>query len=118
MAAGLVALVGAVGSDASVSVRCPRGALPLGPNAIAPATASALAATAKRDDPQVVGARVATRDGERGGIARTWCGKRAQARTVVVYIDLRSFHPSQSLSQRVVFVSRFATGYRVWAVVH
>lgn len=116
--AALVALVAAMGSDASSSVRCLRAALPLGRNAIAPATEAALKATSKRGDPQVVGARLAGRDSERGPIARTWCGKRAQDRTVVVYIDLRAYHPSASLSQRVLFVSRFANGYRVWAVPH
>lgn len=40
--AALIALVAAVGSDASTSVTCPRGALPLGRNAIAPATQAAL----------------------------------------------------------------------------
>jgi hypothetical protein len=36
----------------------------------------------------------------------------------VVYIDLRAYHPSASLSQRVSFVSRFGGGYRVWEIVH
>lgn len=122
--AALIALVAAaafveqgVTKSEAPSVRCPRAALSLGRNAIAPATEAALKAT-KRGDPQVVGARLAGRDGERGPIARTWCGKRIQARTVVVYIDLRAYRASASLSQRVAFVSRFASGYRVWAVPH
>jgi hypothetical protein len=37
---------------------------------------------------------------------------------VVVYITLRAFFPSASLSERVSFVSRFRTGYRVWEIAH
>jgi hypothetical protein len=39
-------------------------------------------------------------------------------RTVVVYLTLRAFEPSASLSQKVYFVGRFRAGYRVWEVVH
>ena len=39
-------------------------------------------------------------------------------RTVVVYVTLRRFEPSGSLSENVFFVGRFRTGYRVWQVVH
>ncbi len=39
-------------------------------------------------------------------------------RTVVVYITLRAMLPSASLSQRVSFVSRFRTGWRVWEIAH
>jgi hypothetical protein len=46
------------------------------------------------------------------------CGRVAFARTVVVYITLRKFLPSASLSQRVSFVSRFSTGWRVWYIAH
>jgi len=46
------------------------------------------------------------------------CGARVWRRTVVVYITLRGFLPSASLSERVSFVSRFRTGYRVWEIAH
>lgn len=39
-------------------------------------------------------------------------------RTVVVYITLRAFLPSASLSERIDSVGRFRGRYRVWQVVH
>jgi hypothetical protein len=51
-------------------------------------------------------------------MAKRECGVRVWRRTIVVYIDLRAFHPSASLSERVSYVSRFRTGYRVWEIVH
>jgi hypothetical protein len=41
----------------------------------------------------------------------------AQRRTVVVHLLYPKLLPSQSLSQGVVYVSRFKSGYRVWEVV-
>ncbi len=43
---------------------------------------------------------------------------RVWQRTVVVYVTARAMLPSQSLSQGVYFVGRFANGYPVWQVVH
>jgi hypothetical protein len=39
-------------------------------------------------------------------------------RTVVVYITLRAFKNSPSLSEKVFFVRRFRNGYPVWQVIH
>jgi hypothetical protein len=46
------------------------------------------------------------------------CGARVWRRTIIVYITLRAFLPSTSLSERISFVSRFRTGYRVWQIAH
>jgi RNase P/RNase MRP subunit p30 len=54
----------------------------------------------------------------RGGIAQHECGRKAVSRTVVVYITLRGFLPSASLSERVSFVSHFRSGWRVWEIAH
>jgi hypothetical protein len=54
----------------------------------------------------------------RGGYARLKCGRRAQARTVVVYLSFPAMRPSASLSQGVVLASKFAGQYRVWAQLH
>jgi hypothetical protein len=98
--------------------RDPRGLLPLTANPIGPATTAALRSTKPAAKPQVTVADLATADHERGGEARFDCGARVWRRTVVVYITLRAFLPSASLSQNVFFVGRFRTGYRVWQVVH
>lgn len=97
----------------------PRGLLPLtGTNPIGPATAAALRYSKATSKPQVVSAALATMDRPRGSEAKFECGARVYRRTVVVYVTDRAALPSQSLSQRVFFVGRFATGYRVWQVVH
>ena len=101
----------------SSSLRCPRTALPLTVNSIAPASRVALARESPKSRPQVTGADFASTDLQRGGTAKRQCGKRAWQRTVVVYIDLRAYS-SPSLSERVSFVSRFRGGYRVWEIVH
>jgi hypothetical protein len=54
----------------------------------------------------------------RGAYARAKCGRAAQRRTVVVYLEFPAMRPSASLSQGVVLVSRFAGAYRVWARLH
>jgi hypothetical protein len=96
----------------------PRGLLPLTANPIGPAAKAALRYTKPTARPQVVGADLATSDQERGGEAKFDCGTRVWRRTVVVYITLRAFLPSASLSENVFFVGRFRHGYRVWQVVH
>lgn len=115
--AAALALSGAGGSSRS-SGACPRGALPLAANSIAPASRAALAREKPSSRGQVTGALFASTDPQRGGPARTQCGRRIWKRTVVVYIDLRAFHPSASLSERVSYVARFRGGYRVWQIVH
>lgn len=92
--------------------------LPLTANPIAPSVRAALRLTRPSDRPQVTSAELATWDRGRGPEAKNECGARAWRRTVVVYIALRTFLPSASLSEKVFFVGRFTTGYRVWQVVH
>jgi len=48
----------------------------------------------------------------------TLCGRKVAARTVVVQMLFPRMLPSASLSQAVVFVGRFARGYRVWHIAH
>jgi hypothetical protein len=97
---------------------CPRGILPLETNSIGPATAAALAREDPKSRPLVVSAALASVDRQRGPIARRQCGTTVWRRTVVVYIRLRAFGNSASLSSRVDFVGRFKGGYLVWQLVH
>jgi hypothetical protein len=99
-------------------VRDPRHLLPLTANSVASAAAAALRRERLSERPQVVSAALATDDRGRGPEAKFECGARVWRRTVVVYITLRAFLPSASLSERVDFVGRFKGGYRVWQVVH
>ena len=99
--------------------RCPRGALPfVTPNPIAPAARAAIAREKAESRPQVTKAVVASSDLRGRGAQVKQCGQRTLGRTVVVYITLRKFLPSASLSERVSFVSRFRSGWRVWAIAH
>ncbi len=116
--AATLALSGVGTGSRSRTLACPHGTLPLEANSIAPATRAALAREKPSSRGQVTGALFASMDPSRGGPARTQCGRRAWRRTVVVYIDLRAFHPSASLSKRVTYVARFRNGYRVWQIVH
>jgi hypothetical protein len=102
--------------DRSVEVD-PRGLLRLTANSIGPSTKAALRYV-KSGKPQVVAADLAAGDHQRGGQAKYECGTRVWRRTVVVYVTLRAFLPSASLSEKVFFVGRFKRGYRVWQVVH
>jgi hypothetical protein len=96
----------------------PRGLLPLvGSNPIGPATAAAMRHGQRTGQPQVVSAALATLDAQRGPQAKFACGARVWRRTVVVYVTDRAILPAQSASQRVFFVGRFKTGYKVWQVV-
>jgi len=56
--------------------------------------------------------------GAYGGIVRHLCGKLVFRRAVVVELLFPKMLPSASLSQGVVFVSLFSTGYQVWYVYH
>ena len=109
---------GASAAPHSRRVTCPRSALPLTADSIGPAAHTAFSREKPISRPQVTGAVSAPTDVQRGAIARTECGARVWRRTVVVYITLRALLPSASLSERVSFVSRFRTGYRVWQIVH
>jgi hypothetical protein len=95
----------------------PRGLLRLTANPIGPSAKAALQ-YAKSGKPQVVAADIASSDHQRGPQAKYECGTRVWRRTVVVYVTLRAFLPSASLSEKVFFVGRFKHGYRVWQVVH
>ena len=95
----------------------PRGLPPLTANSIGPSTNAAMR-YARSGKAQVVAADLAADDHQRGLQAKYECGGRVWRRTVVVYITLRAFVPSASLSEKVFFVGRFKRGYRVWQVVH
>jgi hypothetical protein len=106
---------------------CPKRALPLPAEAIAPAARAALDAQRNRYEelgtrPLLTRASLAGFDEDRGPEARRDCGRRATRRTVVVYLESASAEFRRrrpSLSQGVVFVSRFPGGrYRVWRVAH
>jgi predicted secreted protein len=97
---------------------CPGGLLLLTANSIGPAVTAALVGDEAKNRPQVTAAAIASRDTERGPQVKGECGSRVQVRTVVVYITDRALLPSQSASQRVLFVGRMNAGYRVWKRAH
>jgi hypothetical protein len=93
--------------------------LAFGANPIGPASRVAVAREQRSSRPQVVEALIASDDLRgRGGIVKHRCGSKGASRTVVVYITLRKFLPSASLSERVSFVSHFRSGWRVWEIAH
>jgi hypothetical protein len=103
---------------------CPARALPLRPDGVQRAADTALAHAASlyrglntRGAEVMLSARSAFA-GPRGGEVRSMCGPRVAARTVVVQMLFPRELPSASLSQAVVFVARFARGYRVWFIAH
>jgi hypothetical protein len=102
----------------ALALSCPHGLMPLQTNSIGPAAAAALAREDPKTRPLVVSAALASVDRERGPIAKRQCGSTVWGRTVVVYIRLRAFARSASLSERVSFVGRTKSGYRVWQIVH
>jgi hypothetical protein len=91
-------------------------ALPADP--LTPAIAVALKTDPAANRPQVTAAAIAPRDTTRGSQATTQCGSRVAARTVVVSIVDRALLPSQSASQRVVFVGRTSAGWVAWGRAH
>ncbi len=99
---------------------CPAaGARRLPPAGIASATRAALRSFG--DQPaRARFAAVASSSGIRGRPILTIerCGRRVFRRTVVVFLHLPRLGFSASLSQAVVYVSRFADGYRVWEQIH
>jgi hypothetical protein len=110
---------GALHSETAVrtGIECPKKALPLEINSIAPATKAALAAEDAATKPQVVGAWLASSDPNWGADVKSQCGGTARKKTVVVYINLRVYN-SASLSSRVDFVARYRKGYEVWETAH
>jgi hypothetical protein len=130
LTAGTAAATGSVlettGGAPAAQADCPQRALPLRPFAVAPASRAALRSQRSRYEelgtrPLVVRSALAEFDEARGSEARRDCGRRAARRTVVVYLESVSAEfrrRNPSLSQGVVFVSRFAGDrYRVWRVV-
>jgi hypothetical protein len=122
----VAATAGAAGEGQLAQADCPRRAQSLPAVAVAPAARAALRAQRERyaelgTRPLVTRAVLAEADAARGLQARHDCGRRVQRRTVVVYLDSASAafrRRNPSLSQGVVFVSRFpGGGYRVWRVV-
>lgn len=107
---------------------CPSGANPLPANAISPAADAALKAASRiygrgggidTEGVKVTGAVRAVTDTGRGPIAEDQCGNRARHRTVVVYLKFPAMVPvSASLSEGVVFVSRFGDKFSIWSQVH
>jgi hypothetical protein len=128
VALGLSAVPGAAATNGTEKTsHCPRqakAALPLSAHATKKASQAALATAPKRyKDLDVKGATVvwsklATAAGPRGEQVAFECGKRIQARTIVVELRFPKELPSASLSEGVVFVSRFKSGYQVWEVAH
>jgi hypothetical protein len=117
-AALAAAALTSAGAAAVTASSCPRSLLPLQANSIGPAAAAALAHEDPKSKPLVLSATLATVDQQRGPIAKRECGTRVWQRTVVVYMRLRAFLPSASLSERVSFVGRLKSGYRVWQIAH
>jgi len=97
---------------------CPREPRALPADAVAAAAHAALRAERPGDRPRILSAGLAHHGGPRGEMVRGNCGRRVWQRTVAVAIDLRRFHPSASLSERVSFVARTAEGYTVYALGH
>jgi hypothetical protein len=102
--------------------RCPAGARVLPPDAVARA-ADRARIQARRLYPDDGTAVVTKADraayaGARGSEVKHQCGPRMLDRTVVVGLLFPKELPSASLSQGVVFVSLFGTGYQVWEIAH
>lgn len=125
-AATAAAAIGATGAASQAGADCPEGVLPLPANAFGAASEAALESQRVRYQemgtrPLAVRAARAEFDEARGTAARRDCGRRVGRRTVVVYLESASARfrrRNPSLSQGVVFVSRFPEDrYRVWRVV-
>jgi hypothetical protein len=103
---------------------CPQAALALRADSVQRAADAALASAARLyPGVNTQGAEVMAADrsafaGARGGQVKFLCGQRVADRTVVVQMLFPRMLPSASLSEAVVFVARFANGYRVWFIAH
>ena len=95
---------------------CPSDTRALPADAVAVAAHVALRAERPSDRARILSAGLADRGGPRGQMVRRNCGRRVWRRTVAVAIDLRRYHPSASLSERVSFVARTPSGYVVYAL--
>lgn len=109
-------------TSAIVLGRCPKGALPLPSEAVARAADQArieAPALDKGFGPAVV--ELAWRATFRLNVwaaAPFRCSNLIRRRTVVVDLLFPKMLPNASLSEGVVFVSLFSSGYRVWEVAH
>ena len=103
---------------------CPRPALQLRADSVQRAADAALASAARlypgvnTRGTEVMAADRSAFAGARGGQVKVLCGQRVADRTVVVQMLFPRMLPSASLSEAVVFVARFASGYRVWYIAH
>jgi hypothetical protein len=103
---------------------CPGDALTLRADSVQRAADAALASAARlypgvnTRGTEVMAADRSAFAGARGGEVKFLCGQRLADRTVVVQMLFPRMLPSASLSEAVVFVARFATGYRVWYIAH
>jgi hypothetical protein len=131
LVAGLLAAALALGppstraaqpARAAAGIHCPTNARVLPADAVARA-----ADTARIESPRLypgVGAAIVTQSNlapyanARGNEVRQQCASHAFHRTVVVGLLFPQELHSASLSQGTVFVSLFATGFRVWEVAH
>jgi hypothetical protein len=109
-------------TSAVVLDRCPRGVLPLPAEAVARAADQAriqAPALYQGFGPAVVElAWLAKFKLNVWAAAPFTCNSQVRNRTVVVDLLFPKMLPSASLSEGVVFVSLFRTGYRVWQVAH
>jgi hypothetical protein len=128
VALGLSAAPGVAASNGGkMTSTCPKrakAALPLSAHATKKAAQAALVAAPRLykelnvKGATVVWSKIANAAGPRGGEVAFQCGKTIQARTIVVELRFPKELPSASLSEGVVFVSRFKSGYQVWEVAH
>jgi hypothetical protein len=127
VAGGLLAVRGEGGGTSSHPQRaaasgCPSRLLPLGPNPIAAAARVALRGEREADKPRVRAASIASTGQNRGRHVKTMCGDSVARRSVTVDIKRRVYNSgpnnSASLSQSVVVVGRFKSGWRVWTRLH
>ena len=111
-------------AEAASSSACPQAALPLRADGVQRAADAALASAARlypglnTRGTEVMAADRSAFAGVRGDQVKFLCGQRLADRTVVVQMLFPRMLPSASLSEAVVFVARFATGYRVWYIAH
>ena len=109
-------------APARSAASCPMKLLSLGANPIGPASRAALRAERPVDRPQIRDAAIASLNFDRSPQVTHNCGRRIAARSIVVTILRRAYQSgpkqSASLSQGVVVVGRFRSGWRVWDVLH
>jgi hypothetical protein len=107
--------------------RCPRAAQPVRDRDLRVAARAALLAVPRlyRNDKQIDvrgatarSARLGTAVWTRWGLARSTCGRRAEARTIAVGVGFPRVNWSASLSSATFFVSRVRDGWVIWHQAH